>query len=496
MPGLCYYNTTCRITTLAALGDIMAELDLSWDKLILKHGAHRLAVVDDQIRAADSEGFWHPVTLSAGDNGAIVLMELGLDCLREENAGHAEPYERLPAFQYSAVPHVAHRLHRLRFDRHFAQRKGVKLLTDDDFNNPAYIPIRRDPVRELDSHIQLQVIDMRGDERSDWQPAQRYGESEIRPLLLTRRGPGMAFEPERMKRGEPPVVTDLKAHYGTDILRRIAYNFAFAPSKRIDTYISALPDSGKDALLEWLRRACGGEMTYRPLAEYVKPGRDRFTVLERDLCNHRLVFANEADKDESEKPLTLKSGFLTRITSAWLTDEEKGEKPVLRRRRGDLAFMGNAAPNVELAPGVDSRMRWAYEADWPVMPSELYVEAMHSQEASEWLSTYLLEWALLFYTGKADPDWRDGERIAADMRENLEAPETVALVDAGVCAGAQTDYLTAGDIRVILAEAGLEKSDSSRLLRYLTPINARTTRRRIRVNGTREHVFYGLRWSS
>ena len=339
----------------------MAELDLSWDKLILKHGAHRLAVVDDQLRAADAEGFWHTVNLSAGDSGAIVLMELGLDCLRDENAGQTEPHERVPAFQHSAVAHVAHRLHRHRFDRYNAERAGIKFLTADDFNHPAYIPIQRQYAEVIHG-----VIDMRGDETTGG-PVGRWGADQIRPLLLTRRGPGMVFDPELMKRGEPPVVTDLKAHYGMDILYRIAHNFAFAPSKRIDTYISALPDSGKDALLELLRRACGGEMTYRPLAEYVKPGRDRFTVLERDLCNHRLVFANEADKDDSEKPLTLKSGFLTRITSAWLTDEEKGEKPVLRRRRGDLAFVGNGPPNVELAPGVDSRMGWAYDGSWPVI---------------------------------------------------------------------------------------------------------------------------------
>lgn len=444
--------------------------------LIVEHDSYRIAVVDDEIRISDRAGFWHTLTLTAGNDGAIALIDLASECYGIWNRAQAEPTETEPQLHVKDVPQLAHQLHRLRFDDAERERWRVPKLTADDFDRPEYVRLRTDTIAavlNLDKRLPISE------------------DGDVRQLLLSRRGRGMGWRKELLL-DPPDGVKELQSHYGgPDIFLRLGWAFAHAPSKRgIDTYISALPDSGKDTLLQWLKRACGGEMVYRPLSDYLKAGSQRFTLLERDLCNHRLVFANEADKPES-----VRADFLTRLTSDTLPDERKGENPVERRRTGDLAFIGNGPPQVEQAPGIAARMRWAYEADWPEMPAELRRLATEDDDCADWLATVLLEHACKFRAGWT-PDFSAGYAAAAAIRADMVAPETEALMQAGLVEAGPDQYVSADEIRTALETDGFTIPPRGRLLRYVTPISPRSERTRVMTEGWRGYVFWRLTWGT
>ena len=446
-----------------------------WYDLLRAYATESIACVGDEIRIADAEGFWHPLAIRPGTPGAVVLTEMATGAAIRWFSEHDPDYESGTEVKLkpSHIPALANEILAWLYDAKRRKRAGVAQLTAADFDNPDYIPLASGGVMSLkDGGV--------------WQ-----GRDAIRKLRLTRReGPGMVYRRELLT--EPPhAVTDLVQHYGgLGIFRRLAYAFAHAPSKRIDTYVSALPDSGKDTLAVWLRRAGGGEIIVKPAMDYVKSGGQRFTVLARDLCSYRIAIANECDKPDS-----IPAGFLTHITSDQLSDERKGVDPVLRTRRGDLLFVGNGPPKVESGPGVDARLQWAYQAQWPVMPSELRHAAVSDPDVSAWLGTYLLDIAMSVHHG-ALFDWAAGHIAAADMRAEAEPEETDILRQSGLIAAGPRDYVTAASIRDALANGGVEVSRTANFAAFLTPISPRCKRAQFGARGQQAWGYRCLAWQS
>ena len=456
--------------------DFMPERP-DFTELILRYYTdHICAIGKRELRISDSDGYWHTLPLKPGSLAAAVLMDIATSAAIRWYEQHDPEFESTAPevkLKPQQLPAVAHELYALLGDTPRRTHYSIPTLAELEFNNPDYIPLDNGAVFSISAG------------------GQHYGPDAIRSLYLTQRSdPGMTFDTDLLAT-TPPLVDELIDHYqGLAIFNRIAYTFAYAPSRRIDTIISPLTNSGKNALTLWLRQAAGAEVSSQPLSDFLKAGAIRFTTLERLLCNHRLVFANEADKPES-----VNAAFITRITEEFLPDERKGIDSVERPRRGDLMFIGNDSPRVELAPGVnDSRMRWAYRANWPEMPPHLYQAIKYDPAVSKWLSTYLLNTAAQIRAGKVF-DWSQGYIDASEMHANAEPEETAALRDAGLVPGSSADFVTTDSIRAALDNAGLHCNPRTNL-KFVAPINARAQHDRKRLSEGRSFGFYGLRWDT
>ena len=390
--------------------------------LLLLHFANRIAIVDgDSVALCAPNGYWYPISRTGQDPYTSVLMLLVTDARLA--GGYNAPVPKLAALQHCSV-----RLHQL---AHQPQLPRVRYIASADFNRHNTIPLASGDTLRLDTREIIAPGDMP-------------------PLLLTPPlGTGVRWRPELL--AEPPAsVAPLVAHYGEEVLDRIGRHLALGPDKAIDQIISLVVHSGKDTLCEWTERALPGLVITRPLEDYVSGQGTTFTQLERDLCDYRIVFANEADKLKKEIP----SSLITKSTSARLTDIRKGKDGVHRRRLGNWILVGNAAPEVESGPGVAERLGWAIDKDWPVIPLPLVAAATGDDDAADWLAAHALDIAMRILL-KGDHTANEGAQAAAAISAGRISDEGQLLAQS-LESGLPYDFVAGEDIRKLLAVGGYQ----------------------------------------
>ena len=425
-------------------------------QLLLERYASRIAVVSGdstgkKVWLAAPDGYWRQLDYRPNTDAGTVL-KMYINAARkewlEQQANDDDP-PRLRALNLAAVAQDAHTLV---VSNPNEWATNIPTLSHDQFNSPQYIPLDTGNVLDL-------------------QTGNEYSGNDIIPLLLTPVDGGGMHNDHALANKPPQAALPLIQHFGKKVIDRLAYNFAFAPGKEIDVLVSEPANSGKDMLTIWMERAAPGLVYTDAAAQFLRPQSSRFTALERALCEHRIVIANEAGNDKQvEWPATL----LTRITANQLTDEQKGKAAIQRRRRGNLILLGNANPNIEIAPGIDHRIIWAYTDGWAELPnrSGLYRLADQNADAARWLSAYLLWKGHRLLAGLDTPDWTPGEQQAREVLNNARPPEVLALADAGITAGGKDDFVTATDVRKAIADAGIElnaKANLGRWVRQLAP---------------------------
>ena len=418
----------------------------------------RIAVVDNtDIRLRAENGRWYTLPISIQRETSVLL---GLMVEARELTGD---YESPSSASIQATNRALYQLPTQR------RRAGIRYLRADDFDRGSIIPLADGGALDLITE-------------------QRYADgADLADLLLTPATGGMAYEPAILD--DPPEGVDLiLAHYGTRILDRMAMHIALAPSKSFDI-VSGPPNSGKDTLCRWLRRAAPGQINYGRASKILAGQSQKFTVVERLLASHRIVILNEADKVRDGFP----ADFVTGITQDFLENEGKGVDQSQTARRGDLICMGNGPPDIEDGAGIQERAGWYGKFSWPALEpgSRERWWMLHGRDTDVWLATYLLDRAISAAVAY-EPD-REGVLAAAELAGDRIPDAVIAFRDA-LQPGGPNDWLWADDLRQILADAGVECDGKGNYGRWLERVAPDAKRRRTTRGGKTAYYYTGVAW--
>ena len=445
--------------------------------LLMQYFSHHFAVVkgngnDPEIRLAAPNGLWHRVEWRSGNYPAAALTSLVGRAREKWNAANDTDLNTILA--PSEIPGIVHLLAMLPVIPQDDWPTGINEYRASEFNRPHLIPLHNGSVLNLKTNSTY------------------TGASQIQNLLLTAHNSGgIRFRPDLLD-NPPHAATRLAEHYGPETLDRIAHAFAAAPSREIDTYISKPSGSGKDTLLSWLQNALPGFVIARSARDYIKPQSLRFNLLETDLCNARIVFANEAGADKID---SIPANLLTHITTDRLSIEHKGQSTIILDRTANLCFIGNDAPPVEDAPGVAPRMRWQFNKGWPPMSGELRWWAVNDNDTIDWLAAYILRYAVRWHQGK-QTDWSAGYITAAAAAHSKHLNPVDLLLDAGLTAGNNNDWVSADSIRNALANADFSISDTANISQWIKEISPNTGASRKRIDGINTRGYHHLAWQN
>ena len=440
-------------------------------QLMLAHYAHRIAVVNNEhIEVCAHNGCWYrlPLRTNQAETSALMALMSGARALDQYPPDQCTP-------SMGEVFYTVYRLYQLPFL--YQQLPGVRYLSSTDFNLSKIVHLRDGSVLDLNTGNTITPND-----------------PSMPDLLLTKpKGKGINYRPELLA-NPPQHAIDLANHYGYELIDRMAARLAGGATRDIDTILSPLSGSGKDTFVGWMRRALPGMVIMDAASKYFTSHGERWTVLERHLTNYWFAFANECDASKTKE---ISAAFITRITGDELTDERKGYDAVLRWRIGNLFLLGAAAPNIENGQGVNERLAWAGEYQWPVLPAHLRTAAMKEQDVADWLGTYLITKAMdILQNG--DPTQAAGAATAKAMADDRMSDEATILWNFYEPADNMSASVTLHSVRETLKAHGVTVTEKdSRITKWMKEAVPGSKRSKPRnAEGKREPVYLGVQTRS
>ena len=217
------------------------------------------------------------------------------------------------------------------------------------------------------------------------------------------------------------------------VFERLAMRL-LGPGKTVDVIQVQLSSYGKSTLFEIVKGAFPGSVDVISGKNAFSQQGTKFDALGKKLCGGPwVVFVDECEKGQGEKPLIIGSESVTAVTGTVLSVEEKGKPERSMRRTATPVLLGADWPYFNAdAQGMKTRFVWALE-----LPDSIGVMTTEERELllSPAALTYLRTWMvakaheLLTKTDNPDEATRT-ERSNACVAEMMEArtdPWVIAL---------------------------------------------------------------------
>ena len=261
-----------------------------------------------------------------------------------------------------------------------------------------------------------------------------------KPDMLSLKGVMLRWAPQAVEcrydllDPMPAALTDLIAHYGELLLKRLARNL-IRPVKSIDTFTSEVGNYGKTGLGNLLMRALPSAVFKADATKMQQQltGSSEFSELTGFMTTHKLVILDELDK--LDKALTLST--VNSLTAENLRVRRMNENPVWVPRTANLFLMGGGIPKAQMGQGSDERFEWAYRPDNAKPISDQLNQWMrYSPEAPAIFAAYMIRLCAEVHanddTNRAETRQQASELVNAQIADLVEAVEsTMEFTDAG-----------------------------------------------------------------
>ena len=243
-------------------------------------------------------------------------------------------------------------------------------------------------------------------------------------------------------------------HFGKRLFRRLAYQMLKA-DKTIDVIRIDTPDAGKTTLTWMLVRAFPGLVDAGNAKTSLAGHTARFSRINRMLAECCLFFMDEADKADGKH---LGPSDMNRLADRYVDIERKGKDAVRMPRRGNVVFLGNNWPPLELGLGSEARFVWAYHIKGEVMPRELAVWC-ETEQAVAWFRAHMagLMREVWSETHELEREYIDmeGRETAERMLEELADPMRGLMRE--LFEEDEEGWISNRSIRAALSEGALEQ---------------------------------------
>ena len=205
-----------------------------------------------------------------------------------------------------------------------------------------------------------------------------------------------------------------------ELLTRLCRHL-FGVSKNIDV-VTAPTNWGKSTLITSLEKTLPGMVGRLEAYKAFSKQGDRFSQVSSLLSEKLLVFIDEAGQDDPERNAEVPPGALNTLTDDLLQVEKKFENNRTVPRLGTSILIGHtwAAVNAS-AQGVDTRVRWAYEAEeFPPM-TEIERNLILSDEGIEYMRFWMVRRCRELWESSDNGTMLDDLTMSANNRKSVAA---------------------------------------------------------------------------
>ena len=427
------------------------------DRMLHYYSDRFLIVNDTEIYTRTKRGAWDLVTVEKANGRIDNILRTAredalLEALHHKNCGldYREHLDRSFNDTNSHIKAITGRLLALTENDQYSSIHSIK---DIDFNSRSIV----DPTLPLQTgaiNLKTGQILTPDEYASYYQLHTPRWATEYDPEILNSNSPGTNIARY--------LIHD---HYGVEIFSRFALHLV-RTSKSVDIINMPTSNSGKTALIEWLKRAIGSvELDSRSQSLTEKGG--KYSEDTAPLTEYLFYFYDEVDKLQDE----IKIGVLNQMTAESLTIAKKFQNATPRTRIGTPILIGAAWPPIDaIAQGIDTRINFVYKRVTNPMSEDLKLALINDTDTHKYLLAWLVDEARQFATGKKE--WKNSKESDLARAEFIEqqTPELKQiLLDTYSHTSNRDDYVQMSHINDTVTALGEKTTKVNKILLEVFP---------------------------